>query len=285
MPGALGRLCAIEAEGGDTEINTIVGRIMSKTDNQAGDKKKDETEKWPDFMQFVLMVPMLLLSGFFFIVLPMMVATKFGFSFNEVAGTKVDVEMWGTLIAVLLGLTTMTVTAIFLFMTFRIDREVKEITKLAAGEAASRVASRVASEVITGAQDKVKEVEIKMEEVKDKVEVKANEVLAKAEEGLAKAKEVSAKAKEVSDKAKEELAKAEEELAKFKNSAEEAKKDINKFLAESTHKMTLQEKKEFIRELRQLINGETGGFWERLRGSSPLTTENHRWMRLALVAY
>ncbi len=240
---------------------------MSETDNKAGDKKKDETEKWPDFMQLVLMVVMLLLSGFFFIVLPMMVATKFGFSFNEVTDTKVNVEMWGTLIAVLLGLTTMTVTAIFLFMTFRIDREVKEITKAAAHDAAEDAAKKEVEKV---AKEKVDDVEADAKKRVDDVEAdakkKVDNVVTNANKVVTDANEVVDNAKEEVDNANKVVDNAKKVATEIKEIAEAAKKDINEFLLNYIHDMTPEEKKEFIKALREMINSETGGFWERLRG-------------------
>ncbi len=202
------------------------GNNSSNNNNGNNDKNK-----WPNPIQLVLVVVTLLFSGFLFVVLPIVFVTMLN---PPLLPNETNVDMWGTLIAVLLGLTTMTVTAIFLFMTFRIDREVKEMTKLEAHKVAKKEVRRV---------------------VKDEVEA----AVAEAEATVAKAEATVYEVKVIADVAR--IA-----VNDLKNGAETAKKDIKKYLVEFISKMTLQEKEEFMQALRDMIKRDTGGFWKRLRG-------------------
>ena len=53
-------------------------------------------------------------------------------------------DLWGPMLAILIGLTTMTISGIFVFMTFRIDRG----TKLTAEWKAKEVAAKTVEEIV-----------------------------------------------------------------------------------------------------------------------------------------
>jgi len=79
--------------------------------------RKDE-EKWPFWAQFTLALVALLFGLLLTVVLPLFGAIYVG----RIGGDAVGPGIWAPLIATLLGLTTLTVSGIFVFMTFRIDR-------------------------------------------------------------------------------------------------------------------------------------------------------------------
>ena len=80
-----------------------------------------EEDKWPVWAQFTLAMTALLFGGLLMVGLPVLSASYLG----KVSGDAGGVHVWAPMIATLLGLTTMTVAGIFLFMTFRIDRGVR----------------------------------------------------------------------------------------------------------------------------------------------------------------
>ena len=70
------------------------------------------------------------------IVLPIWSVQKYGATSGS--------DLWGPMLAMLIGLTTMTISGIFVFMTFRIDRG----TKLTAHWTASKVATDTVEELV-----------------------------------------------------------------------------------------------------------------------------------------
>ena len=74
-------------------------------------------ESWPVGYQFALALVGMIFVGFLWVGLPILSTLKFG------QGVAVaELGLWAPMIATMLALTTMTISAIFLFMTFRIDR-------------------------------------------------------------------------------------------------------------------------------------------------------------------
>ena len=92
-------------------------------------------DRLPWVARFVLFLLVLLLAAFM-IGLPVWSVQRYG------ATTGID--LWGPVVAMLLGLTTMTISGIFVFMTFRIDRG----TKLRAEWTAKEIAKKTVEEVV-----------------------------------------------------------------------------------------------------------------------------------------
>lgn len=80
-------------------------------------KVKDNIRLWPWQAQFATLLFVLAIATFL-IVLPVLAVrvldTEYAFSS--------ETDLWSTMIGILLGLTTMTVSGVFVFMTFRIER-------------------------------------------------------------------------------------------------------------------------------------------------------------------
>ena len=92
-------------------------------------------DRLPWVARFVLLLLVLLLAAFM-IGLPVWSVQRYG------ATTGID--LWGPVVAMLLGLTTMTISGIFVFMTFRIDRG----TKLKAEWTAKKIAEETVEKVV-----------------------------------------------------------------------------------------------------------------------------------------
>ena len=73
--------------------------------------------EWPWWAQFFLALFAMVLGALFLIGLPYVMIAAFDRAENQGA-----VEAWTAMVPTLLGLTTMTISGIFVFMTFRIDR-------------------------------------------------------------------------------------------------------------------------------------------------------------------
>ena len=96
-------------------------------------------DKWPLWAQFTLAMTILLLACLLMVGLPLLSAHYIGgiACDGEGACGTIASEVLLSMVATLLGLTTLTISGIFLFMTFRIDRGVKLKTEsVAKGETA-----------------------------------------------------------------------------------------------------------------------------------------------------
>ena len=106
---------------------------VNKDSNHSTEGGADRPLPW--VARFILFVLILLLAAFM-IGLPVWSIQRYG------ATTGID--LWGPVVTMLLGLTTMTISGIFVFMTFRIDRG----TKLKAEWTAKKTAEKAVKEVI-----------------------------------------------------------------------------------------------------------------------------------------
>ena len=88
-------------------------------------------EDWPWWAQFFLALFAMALVALFLIGLPYVMTVAF-----EHSGNRGTTEAWTAMVPALLGLTTMTISGIFVFMTFRIDRGAKAEARAAAEEIA-----------------------------------------------------------------------------------------------------------------------------------------------------
>ena len=91
-------------------------------------------------------------GGLLMVGMPLLLAGYLG----KVTGDADGLHVWGPMIATLLGLTTMTVAGIFLFMTFRIDRGVKlKATEVARDEAKQAAIAFLADRDIQACLDRL----------------------------------------------------------------------------------------------------------------------------------
>ena len=143
---------------------------VNKDSNHSTEGGADRPLPW--VARFILFVLILLLAAFM-IGLPVWSIQRYG------ATTEID--LWGPVLATLLGLTTMTVSGIFMFMTFRIDRG----TKLKAEWTAKEIAEKTVREVI----DKVvgKQIAVAQETIRNELAA-AKRTVVKIEVDLARAK-------------------------------------------------------------------------------------------------
>lgn len=123
---------------------------------QTPQKTKDRT-KWPWFAQLFLAVTALATAVVLLIWIPMHAAPAL---VEESPGGASP--YFSTMMAVLVGLATMTISGIFLFMTFRIDRGTREVAQREAKKISRKISMDVANK-------KTKEVvrEIAKKEIKD----------------------------------------------------------------------------------------------------------------------
>ena len=123
-----------------------VGGNDVMNDNKPNGVKHDQNgrvlKSWPWGAQFIFALFALLFIGFLWVGLPVISTLKFGGNVpvNESG-------LWEPMVASMLGITTMTITAIFLFMTFRIDRG----TKREAREEARETAVEKTKEIVKNA--------------------------------------------------------------------------------------------------------------------------------------
>ena len=110
----------------------------SDGENEKSDDKDDPQQtRWPWWGQFLLAVIALSIACVLLIWLPMEMVAK---ARNDTGNA------FTTFIAVLVGLTTMTISGMFLFMTFRIDRGARLTAREEARSVAKEEAQKVATE-------------------------------------------------------------------------------------------------------------------------------------------
>lgn len=158
---------------------------MSKNDT-GGDQHSGESRsaELPWGARFILYLVALLLAASM-IVLPIWSIQRYGATTGS--------DLWGPMIAVLIGLTTMTISGIFVFMSFRIDRG----TKLTAQWTASKIATSTVTKLVQKVIGK------NLVDVRDKIEENLSEV----------PKKVGKVADDLSDKLKDEVPEKVSEVA------------------------------------------------------------------------
>ena len=117
-----------------------------KDDDHTTQTKGDNNDirQWPWQAQFAALLFALMIAVFL-IVLPVLVVrvldAQYAFSSES--------DLWAAMIAILLGLTTMTVSGIFVFMTFRIERGARLEARSTAEEAMDKYAKNVVNDMET----------------------------------------------------------------------------------------------------------------------------------------
>ncbi len=142
-----------------------------------GNKGKDDRNgrnDWPWWGQLILAIVALTVAGFLLIFIPMKIVPE------AVGGEAMVTNLpFTTMIVVFVGLTTMTISAMFLFMTFRIDRG----TKATAREEAQKVAEKVAVEKMTEeAVGAIRGIRVTGRRASARIEEVGNEARARTEE-------------------------------------------------------------------------------------------------------
>lgn len=148
------------------------GTGPSTTTPVNSDSSNGTRGEWPWWGQFALVLCAMVLAALFLIGLPYVVTIAVDGA-NE--STRPDAaRAWNAIVPSLLGLTTMTISGIFVFMTFRIDRG----AKAEAREAAEKIAKKTADEIVKKEVEKIVESEIRKQlssllaEVENKNDVK-----------------------------------------------------------------------------------------------------------------
>ena len=141
--------------------------MTEKSDNK-GEKSgdKDKTH-WPWWGQFLLAVIALSIACILLIWLPMEIGSKTILGSNSTGGTAGNAfTTFAPMIVVFVGLTTMTISGMFLFMTFRIDRG----ARLTAREEAQSVARGEARNAAKEEIKKIAEIEAIIENTRKQKE-------------------------------------------------------------------------------------------------------------------
>lgn len=127
---------------------------------------------WPWVAQFAVVLGALGLA-FVLVLLPMLIGMEFSGRYELTSG----MDIWGPMVSTLLGLTTMTVAGIFVFMTFRIDRGVRHEVREAVREYIGGAMKRAIAIEMSATRDRVKaEIEKAEEEFKKKTSELRTEV-------------------------------------------------------------------------------------------------------------
>ena len=127
-------------------------------------RKDDEPAKWPWGAEFALALCAMVLAALFLIGLPYVVTIAVdGANVPESPGAA---KAWNAIVPSLLGLTTMTISGIFLFMTLRIDRGAKAEARDAAED---KVKEIIESQVKTQLDKLLEEkMEAAIKQIKDR---------------------------------------------------------------------------------------------------------------------
>ena len=213
-------------------MDTNSGEDRNSQNKESNGQDRNNKKVWPFSSQetFVGVVAVLIIVCW--VGLPIWSATQFIRN-----GSTSTADTWTPLLSVFVALTTLTVSAIFLFMTFRIDRGAKFEARAEAKEAVEKIAE---------------------EATKEAAEESARKVTAKAREATAKAREATAKAREAITEVKKEV----EEKAR--ETITEIKKEVEQKAAEATEKIENKVKK---------VDGDQN---EALKRINELTDENIR---------
>ena len=202
----------------------------SNTSN-SNSKTRDDTDdirQWPWQAQFAALLFVLAIAAFL-IVLPVLVVrvldTEYAFSS--------ETDLWAAMIAILLGLTTMTVSGVFVFMTFRIDRGARLEAQKTAKKEATKAMTDYGKGVVNGLETKLElqfnESQRKINDlyssVHDDVFKTVNEAKKQVSNAAADVKE---KMFEAADNAKEKMFEAADDAKeKMFEAADDAKKDVS----------------------------------------------------------
>ena len=137
--------------------------------------------RWPWWGQFLLAFFALIFIGVLLIGLPIWSASHWG----ERSGAEAS-DVWIPMIAVLVGMTTVTVSGILLFMTFRIDRGTKLQAEWTAKAIAETIARAQVAQSVSEAKESLGRIEDKANECAYGVKKAREQVLAAGKDEVAK---------------------------------------------------------------------------------------------------
>ncbi len=150
-----------------------------KQSKSASDGKEDSGTRWPWWGQLLLAVAAMATASGLLIGLPVLSAEIAGN--GDVGGLTV----WGPMFAVLIGITAMTITGIFVFMSFRIDRGARLEARNEAQEEIRKLSGTI-SKTIKEIEECADKTKARIEEAGDEVEQNSENVIRKTEEDLKK---------------------------------------------------------------------------------------------------
>lgn len=116
---------------------------MANTNDDRTSRGKDDIRQWPWQAQFAALLFALVIAAFL-IVLPVLVVRVLDAQYTFAS----ESDLWAGMIAILLGLTTMTVSGIFVFMTFRIDRGARLEARKTAEKATTKAMEKYGKELV-----------------------------------------------------------------------------------------------------------------------------------------
>ena len=199
-------------------MDTNSGEARNSQNKESNEQGRKDKEVRPFPLQETIVGIVAALIVVCWVGLPIWSATQFIRS-----GSTSTSDAWTPLLSVFVALTTMTVSAIFLFMTFRIDRGAKSEARLVAKKAAKKVVEKIAKE----AERKVTRVTEKAEGAITKIQNEVKEKTTEAITGIEK---------EVGQKAVEATEKIENKVKKVDGDQNEALKRINELTDENIRK-------------------------------------------------
>ena len=166
------------------------GQSQTSTDGKSEDtqkKKKTYREKWPWGAQLFLTLMALIVLVGLIVFPPIYSATKMSIG----SGPSDAVQVWTPMLSVLIALTTVTISGIFLFMTFRIDRGTRRIARRQAKKQSEKVAKKHLDDTAKCAKKTRDEITCAAETAKE--QVRAHMESARESEESAKGYKQSAK--------------------------------------------------------------------------------------------
>lgn len=164
--------------GGLQQPNGSGGRFRSEASRSA---EHSVGKPWPWVAQFAIVLVAL---GFAFVLVLLPILIGLGFSDRYEVTSSMDI--WGPMVSTLLGLTSMTVAGIFVFMTFRIDRgvkhEVREEVREYIGKTMKQVIAKEMADTKKRLTTQIKSTESRFEEETKKLQSQVAKEVAKVTE-------------------------------------------------------------------------------------------------------
>ena len=162
-----------DSPGGRGESASETKATPSRKFEQKKKKKNRENDRtrWPWWAQLILAIVALVTACGLLIVIPVYVASVRG-------GVESMDRSLMAMIAVFVGLTTMTISGMFLFMTFRIDRG----AKAEAGKVAGKEARRIARKAVKAELDAELGIVRTAREAREKITRAGDDVVKRVEE-------------------------------------------------------------------------------------------------------
>ena len=208
------------------------------TDDDRTSRTKDDIRQWPWQAQFAALLFALAIAAFL-IVLPVLVVrvldAEYAFSSES--------DLWAAMIAILLGLTTMTVSGVFVFMTFRIDRgarlEAQKTAEKEAKKAMEKYGKGVVDNLKKELKDQFTESKQKINELYSNVQKDVSDVAEKTTEKVTNVAENATKeVSRVAEKTTTEVSQLTDTVQKNVSEIANSVKEMENQVAESNQRIT-----------------------------------------------